>query len=120
MQVLSPGVFQVRDGEFVTIDVSATGAQTLFGVNYSIFGGGKPIQEGQPAQIKMDKSKAQDSSFIPGARATDLTLLFSFNSSSGGRYDLTVTGDSGGDSYDDFANQHGIIPAHIPYTFHIV
>lgn len=120
MIVLDRGVFQVNDGEVVSIDVRATGAQTLFGVNFRIFDEDGLIQEQEPTLITMDKSQAHDPSFIQGARATDLSLLFNFNSNSGGRYDLTTTGDAGGESFDDFANQHSIMPAHILYTFHIV
>lgn len=119
MQVLAPGVFQVINGEIIIIDVRRTGTQTLFGVNYSIFGGGGQMHEGHPVQIRMDKSKATGASFVPGARSAVLGLVFSFNSNNGGRYDLTLTGSDGG-SFDDFAEQAGNVPAGIPYTFHIV
>jgi hypothetical protein len=120
MQIKAPGAFQVRDGEILTIEVRSTGAQTLFGVNYSIFGGGAPIQEGQPLKLTMDKSKAQGNSTIPGAKSTPLTLLFSFSSTNGGKYDLKVSGDPGGDSYPDLAQQAGKGPKAITYTLHIV
>lgn len=119
MIVLAPGVFQVTDQEVITIDVQSTGTTTLFGVNYSIHGSGKPIKQGVPAQITMDKSKAKGGSFIPNAKSTPLTLLFSFSSSSGGRYDLTLTGSDGG-SFDDFAEQIGNTPESTTYAFHIL
>jgi hypothetical protein len=120
MQIKSPGVFQVKDGEVITIDVKSTGTPTLFGVNYSIFGGGSPLQEGQPLKLTMDKSKAQGNSTIPNAKSTPLTLLFSFSSNSGGKYDWTVTGDVPGDSFPDFTRQAGNTPKATTYTFHIV
>ncbi len=120
MQTKSPGIFQVRDGEVITIDVKSTGAQTLFGVNYSVFGGGSPVIEGQPIKVTMDKSKAQGNSSIPGAKSTPLTLVFSFSSNSGGKYDLKVSGDAGGDTYTDFTQQAGKGPKAITYIFHIV
>lgn len=118
MKIKSPGVFEVKDGEVIKIDVRATG--TLFGVNHSINGAGAPLQQGQPLQLRMDKSAAQGASFIPNARSTDVLLLFNFSGDSGGRYDLTVTGDPGGDSFPDFAKQAGKLPKSTTYTFHIV
>lgn len=120
MQKKSPTAFQVRDKEVITINVKSTGAATLFGVNHSIFGGGAPLQEGQPLQITMDKQKAQGDSTISNAKSTQLTLLFSFTSTSGGKYDLTMTGDPGGDTFTDFTRQAGSTPKAITYTFHIV
>jgi len=120
MQILSPGVFKVSDGEVVTVDVKSTGAATLFGVNHSIFGAGTPLTAGQPLKITMDKSKATGTSFVPNAKSANLTLLFSFTSSSGGRYDLTTSGSDGGPAFPDQANQTGNTPEAIPYIFHIV
>ena len=121
MQILSPGVFQVTDGEVISVAVRAVGQQTNFGVNFAIFNGteGGRILEGQPAQIPMTKARATGASFLPNARSTVLNLTFSFDSASGGSYDLTVSGD-GPQTHNDFADQHGNIPAEIPYTFHIV
>ena len=121
MQILSPGVFRVTDGETVIVDVRATGNQTQFLVNYAIFDGteGNRIHEGEPARIVMTKARATGPSTIPNARTTVLTLTFTFNSISGGSYELTVSGD-GPQTHPDFADQHGNIPAVIPYTFHIV
>jgi hypothetical protein len=120
MVTLTPGVFQVNDGEIVTIDVRSTGAPTLFGVNFSIFGGGTPLNEGQPLQIRMDKSRATGGSNIPNAKSTPLVLLFSFSSNNGGRYDWTVTGSNGGAPFQDFVRQAGSTAEAATYTFHIV
>ncbi|HKO60474.1 MAG TPA: hypothetical protein VJV03_04885 [Pyrinomonadaceae bacterium] len=120
MQKKSPTAFQVRDKEVITINVKSTGTATLFGVNYSIFGAGTPLKEGQPLQITMDKQKAQGNSTIPNAKSTPLTLLFSFTSATGGKYELTMTGDAGGDSITDSTRQAGSSPKAILYTFHIV
>lgn len=117
MKVLSSGAFQVTDGEVITIDVKSTG--TLFGVNFSLFGGGSPLTEGQPLEVTMDKSKAKGNSTIPDAKSTRLTLLFSFSGNSGGRYDLTVKG-TGDESFSDFTQQAGNTPKAITYVFHIV
>jgi hypothetical protein len=121
MQTKSAGVFQVNDGETITITIKVSdNSSTLFGVNYSIFGGGSPLKAGQPLQIKMDKSKAQGGSFIANAKSTNMTLLFSFSSDSGGKYDWTVSGDAGGNPYEDDIEQTGKTPEARFYTFHIV
>ena len=120
MQKKSPTAFQVRDKEVITINVKSTGTPTLFGVNFSIFGAGTPLKEGQPLQITMDKQKATGNSTIPNAKSTPLTLLFSFTSANGGKYDLTMSGDPGGDTFTDFTRQAGSTPKSITYTFHIV
>jgi hypothetical protein len=120
MRTISPGIFEVADGEEITFDVRSTGAETLFGVNHSIFGGGSPLTEGQPLRVTMDKSRAEDESSIPNARATRLTLLFSFTSNSGGRYEWTVRGSGGGPPFRDFVNQAGALPEATRYRFHIV
>ena len=120
MNTISPGFFRVSDGEVITIQVSSTGAPTQFGVNHSIFGGGTQMKEGHPLQVTMDKSQANGTSNIPNAKSTTLTLLFSFTSNSGGRYDLTMTGSGGGDTFQDFASQAGATPKAVKYTFHIV
>ena len=118
MEVISTGAFKVRDGELITLNVTSSG--TLFGVNFSLFGGGAPLTEGQPLQVRMDKSKATGNSVVPNATSTPLTLLFSFSGNSGGRYDWTVTGDPGGASFPDFVRQAGATPKATTYTFHIV
>lgn len=121
MKKLAAGAFQVKDGEVITVEVKSTGTTTLFGVNFSIFGGGSPLTEGEPLEVTMDKSKAQGNSTVPNAKSTPMTLLFSFTSSNGGKYGLTMTGsEAGGDTYNDFANQAGNSPKAITYTFHIV
>ncbi|MCA1579291.1 MAG: hypothetical protein LC794_18235 [Acidobacteria bacterium] len=119
MHTIQPGFFRVTDGEVITFDIRSTGAPTLFGVNFSIFGTGSPIPEGQLLHVTMDKSRATGSSNISNARSTTLTLLFSFSSNNGGRYDWTVTGSEGG-TFDDFARQAGSGPESVTYTFHIV
>lgn len=120
MDIITPGIFRVSDGERITIDVSSTGAPTLFGVNFSLFGGGMPVNEGQPLQLTMDKSRATGNSNVPNARSTPLTLLFSFSSNNDGRYDLTMTGSNGGDLFRDFIRQAGSTAEATTYTFHIV
>ena len=115
-----PGFFKVADGEEITIDVSSTGAPTLFGVNFSIFGKGAPLKEGTPLTVTMDKSKAKGSSTVPNAKSTTLTLLFSFTSKKDGKYEWTVTGSEGGDPFPDFVRQAGSGPKAVTYTFHII
>ena len=119
MQMIFPGEFQVTDGEVITVSARSTGAPTRFGVNYSIFGNGGPLQEGHPTQITMDKSMATGDSSVRNAMSTVLTLLFNFLSSGGSRYDVTLTGSNGG-SFDDFAEQTDDTPKSTPYLFHIV
>lgn len=120
MNTIMPGIFRVADGEVITIDVRSTGAPTLFGVNHSIFGGGMPHAEGDPITVRMIKSQATGSSNIPNAKATTLTLLFSFTSKRDGRYDWTMTGSEGGPPFRDFIEQSGITAESTTYTFHIV
>ena len=119
MKKLSPGVFQVVDQETVSIDVKATGTLSLVRGN-SNADGEIPVTAGQPITIKMDKSKAPGGSFIPNARSTDVTLGFTFSNDSGGRYDLTLTGSSGGGGFTDFVEQAGTTLEATTYTFHIV
>jgi len=120
MQILSPGVFQVADKEVITIDVQSTGATTLFGVNYSLNGSGAPLTAGQPLKLTMDKTKANGTSFVPNAKSAELTLLFSFSSTSGGRYDVKISGSGGGPAFNTHANQAGNTPEAIGCIFHIV
>ena len=121
MQILDDGIFQVRDGEVVTINIESTGAETLFGVVFSIFAEAEEgrVTEGRPLRLRMDRSRAEGDSDIPNARSTVLALTFSFTSLSGGRYDLTVRGRTAAPAYSDFALQAGRGPTQIPYTFHI-
>jgi hypothetical protein len=118
MRIIQPGFFRVTDGEVITFDIRSTGAPTLFGVNFSMLGTGFPIREGEPLIVRMEKNRATGSSNIPNARSTTVTLLFSFSSNNGGRYDWTVTGSEGG-QFDDFARQAGSGPDAVTYTFHI-
>lgn len=120
MKSIAPGVFQVTNGETITIDAKSTGSQTLFGVTYSIFGGGSPVKAGEPIKIVMDKSKAQGGSTVPDAKSTNLTLVFSFTSASDGKYEWTMSGSGGGEPFSDFADQAGTTPSTTFYTFHIV
>ena len=119
MQTLDTGIFQVQDGETVSIDVRSTGTSTLFGVNCSIDGQAIPVVQGQPIRIHFDKSQAHGPSFIANAKSTNVTLLFSFTSQSGGKYELTFSGDGGGTA-SGIAEQVGNTPQAIVYTFHIV
>jgi hypothetical protein len=119
MQVLGTGVFQVQDGETVSFDARSTGASTLFGVTCSLNGQTIPVVEGQPTRIRLDKSQANGGSFLPGGKSTNVTLQFSFTSQSGGRYDISLSGDAGGGSDSSFAEQVGNLPAVIVYLFHI-
>jgi hypothetical protein len=120
MNTIAPGVFSVNDQEQITIDVRSSGAPTLFGVNFSIFGGGAPLQQNVPLVVVMDKKKAMGNSNIPNAKSTTLALLFSFTSNSGGSYDVTTTGSAGGTPFPDFVRQAGSTPDAIIYTFHII
>jgi hypothetical protein len=68
----------------------------------------------------MDKSKANGESNFPNAKSTNMTLLFSFTTNQGGRYDWTMTGSGGGDTFTAFTAQAGKLPKAVTYTFHIV
>lgn len=120
MDTISPGIFAVSDGEVITINIRSTGAPTLFGVNFSIFDGGMPVNEGQPLQVTMNKDLATGNSHIPNARSTPLSLLFSFSSNSNGRYEWTIRGSKGDKAFRDFIRQTGSTAEATTYTFHIV
>lgn len=120
METIKRGLFKVTDGEEITIDVRSTGAKTLFGVNCAVFREDLIVREGQPLTVRMDKSQATGESKFPNARSTRLTLLFSFSTNQGARYDWTVTGSQGGDPFTAFAEQDGKTPKSVTYVFHIV
>ena len=120
MQILAPGVFQFADKEVVTVDVQSTGAPTLFGVNFAIEGSGAPLTAGQPLKLTIDKSKATGASFLPTGKSSEFTLLFSFSSSSGGKYVVKISGSGGGPTFNTQASQVGNTPEAIPFIFHIV
>jgi hypothetical protein len=120
METIKRGLFKVTDGEELTINVRSTGAKTLFGVNCAVFDDDLIISEGQPLKVTMDKNRATGESKFENAKSATLTLLFSFTSNQGGRYDWTVTGSEGGDPFPAFAKQTGKTPKSVTYTFHIV
>ena len=120
MQILSPGVFQVADKEVVTVEVQSIGAPTLFGVNFAINGIGAPLTAGQPLKLTMNKSKATGTSFVPNGKSSEFTLLFSFSSSSGGKYGVKISGSGGGPTFNTEASQVGNTPEAIACIFHIV
>lgn len=118
MKTLSSGIFTVSDGEVVTIDVRSSG--TLFGVNHKTPTSKGPLKQGVPLILTMDKSAATGKSTIAGAKSTTLTLTFNFSANKGGKYDWTVTGSEGGDTFDDFVTQAGGTAEAVRYRFHIV
>jgi hypothetical protein len=120
METIKRGLFKVADGEEITIDISSTGTQSLFGVNCAVFTDDIICKKGQPLKVKMDKSRATGDSKFPNAKSTTLTLLFSFDSNQGGRYEWTMTGSEGGAPFEAFTDQAGNTPKAVTYTFHIV
>lgn len=120
METIKRGLFKVTDGEEITINIRSTGTKTLFGVNCAVFDEDLIVSEGQPLKVTMDKSLATGESNFPNAKSTLLTLLFSFTSNQGGRYDWTMTGSEGGDPFTAFTKQAGKTPKAVTYTFHIV
>ena len=115
MEKISSG-FKVVDGEEITIDVRVSGSEFLVVRS----GGNAPLTEGQPLTLTMDKSQATGASSVTNAKSTTVTLLFSFSGDSGGRYDWTVTGSEGGDSFSAFVEQAGEGPEAVRFRFHIV
>jgi hypothetical protein len=121
MKKLPSGALQAKDGEVLTLDIKSTGAQTLFGVVFSLGGSGSSIPEGAPFQITLDKSKATGGSDIPGAKSTVLTLTFNFTSAQGGKYEYTMAGAPEGDPpLKRKAVQAGKLPTVNNFIFHIV
>ena len=123
MKKLDSGIFQVADKETINLEVTDTGAQTNFGVNYNIFGQTGVVPNGQPLPILMDKARAtKNSKAIPGARVAELTVECSFDSSAGGKYDVKLTGAPGGDppSQESVEQFDPKLPNSVFYVFHIV
>jgi|ERR1044071_3349922 hypothetical protein len=121
MKKLPSGALQAKDGEVLTLNIKSTGAQTLFGVVFSLGGSGSSIPEGKPFLITLDKSKAKGGSDIPGAKSTVLTLTFNFSTKQGGKYEYTMSGDPDGDPpLKKRAVQAGKLPTVNTFIFHIV
>lgn len=121
MKELPSGAYLARNSEILTLDVRSTGAQTLFGVNYSLGGSGSPItSSGTLTPITLDKSKATGNSDIPNAKSTVLVLTFSYNSPNGGSYNYTITGASGDPPIKADAPQAGALPTVHNFIIHIV
>jgi len=120
MKALPSGAYLAKDGETLTLNVTSTGTQTLFGVNYSLGGSGSAItSSGTSTQIKLDKSKATGNSDIPGAKSTVLVLIFSYDSPKGGNYKYTITGASGDPPINADAPQAGALPTEHNFIIHI-
>lgn len=120
MQELPNGAYKARDGEVLTLNISSTGASTLFGVNYALGGAGAPIPEGQPFTITLRKSMATGGSDIPNAKSIVLTLAFSFSSAQGGKYHYTIAGDAADPVISGDATQAGALPTVDNFIIHIV
>jgi len=115
--------FQVADQETVNLQVTDTGAQTNFGVNYNVFGQTGAVTSGQPLPVLMDKARATtDSKMITGARVAELEVVCSFDSSAGGKYGVKLTGAPGGDPpFEESVEQFNAkLPTAVFYIFHIV
>lgn len=119
MENIGVRTYKVHDGEEVTFNIRSTGNATFFGVNYSVAGHGFPLKEGEPFVLTMDKSSATGSSSIPNAKRTNVTMLFSFTSSNGGKYDIEITGTPDGRD-EDRVEQDFEDPGSRTYRFHIV
>ena len=120
MKELPSGAYLAKDGEVLTLDIKATGAQTLFGVNYSLGGTGAPITApGALTQITLVKNDATGGSDIPNAKSTVLVLTFNFDSGQGGNYSYTITGASGDPPIKSDAPQAGGAPTVHNFIIHI-
>jgi hypothetical protein len=96
MTILPSGALRVKDGEVITLTIDATGAQTNFGVVYSMTGEHGVIPSSAPFPITLNWDQATGDSDIPGARSNVLVLTFNFDSADGGQYDYTLAGDPSG------------------------
>lgn len=104
----NPLDLQGKDGEQISVKVT-NNPGTTFAVTYDLNGQTAPLP--QPFSFKLNKSK----------NPTILVLFFVFSNTSGGVYDITVTGSAGGDtshySVAQFSNEAANA---IAYTFDIV
>jgi hypothetical protein len=121
MTILPSGAIQVRHGEVITLNISSTGAKTLFGVSFSLTGAHGSIPEGAPFSITLDWNLATGASDIPGAKTNVLVLTFNFTSADDGQYDYTLAGDPGGaPPLRKRAVQAGQLPTVNDFIFHIL
>src|SRR5436309_1986517 len=121
MNLLPSGAIQVRHGEVITLNIRSTGAQTNFGVVYSMTGSHGSIPEGAPFPITLDWNQATGPSDIPDARTNTLVLTFSFTSAVGGKYEYTLAGEAGGaPPLRKKAVQAGALPTVNDFIFHIL
>jgi hypothetical protein len=121
MNLLPSGALQVNDGEVITLTIRSTGADTNFGVVFSLTGDHGTIPANTPFPITLDWANATGASDIPGARSNVLVLTFSFTSADGGQYDYTLAGDpSGIPPLRKRAVQAGNTPTVNDFIFHIL
>jgi len=103
------------------LTVNSTGAETNFGVVFSLTGQHGAIPSGTPFPITLNFADATGPSDIPGARSNVLILTFNFTSDDGGRYDYTLAGDpSGVPPLRRRAVQAGNLPTVNSFDFHIL
>ena len=120
MQELPNGAYRAKDGEVLNLDVTSTGAPTLFGVTYSLGGSGSTVPEGASFPIKLNKSQAAGGSDISNAKSTVLTLAFHYSSPKGGKYHYTITSDPPDPAISADAPQAGGLPTVHSLIIHIV
>lgn len=121
MRILPSGALEVKDGEIITLTVNSTGAETDFGVVFSLTGQHGRVPSATPFPITLNWKDATGPSDIPGARSNSLVLTFSFTSDDGGQYDYTLAGDpSGVPPLRRRAVQAGEIATVNVFDFHIL
>lgn len=89
MQTIETCTYLCKKGETITVATQAT--NTAHGVNFNLYGVNGAIQQNQPFTFNVDSSKQEP---------TILTLVFSFSSHNGGRYDVDLKGSAGGSDQD--------------------
>ncbi len=100
--------FQCRDGEEITVTVASI--KTVYLVTYRLDQETGSLEEGEPLVFDLNQSEADP---------TLLTLGFHFSGSKGGAYSVEITGDPGGDTFEDSYSQNHVPVVFDHFTFNI-
>jgi hypothetical protein len=97
--------------ELITLKVKSTGTVHL--VNQSLNGSGAPMEPDTPLRFRLNPDLVEHNAYV-------LVLFFTFSNTSGGVYEIEVTGSKGGISNYTITQFPGQAANAIAYTFDIV